>query len=209
MKYIAIEGNIGAGKTSLVGKLARDFAGVGVYEKYAENPFLEKFYKDNRRYALHVELGFLVERYRQFREEIEPALNQNKWVISDYHFSKSDIFAKVNLEESEYRLFQAIYKMMLSKIFFPELYVFLNVPIYILSERIKKRGRKMENSIYPGYLEALNESYLKSFKSTDYQNILVINTGHIDFVRNTKFYEKLKNYIFNFKLSKRITHVNL
>lgn len=99
--------------------------------------------------------------------------------------------------------------MMLSKIFFPELYVFLNVPIYILSERIKKRGRKMENSIYPGYLEALNESYLKNFKSTDYQNILVINTGHIDFVRNTKFYEKLKNYIFNFKLSKRITHVNL
>ena len=209
MSYIAIEGNIGAGKSSLVRRLARDFNINGIYEKYRENPFLEKFYKSPDRFALHVELGFLAERYRQMNEEIKPAIVQSAHVVSDYHFSRSDIFARVNLGRSEYLLFQGIFRMMQSKMVFPELYVFLNVPIYILADRIKRRGRQMENRISTGYMEALNNSYMQYIQSMENQTVVIVNAGDIDFVRNDLYFRQIKEIIFDFKLNKRINHVNL
>ncbi|MFY8188293.1 MAG: 2-amino-4-hydroxy-6-hydroxymethyldihydropteridine diphosphokinase [Flavobacterium sp.] len=186
--YIAIEGNIGAGKTTLVHKMAQDFNAKVVMERFADNPFLPKFYKDQNRYAFPLEMSFLADRYQQITDDLSQFDLFKDFVISDYFIFKSLIFAKVTLAEDEFRLYKTMFDIIYKEIPTPDLYVYLYQNTERLLANIKKRGRSYEQEIQAEYLEKINRGYLDYIKTQLGLNVLVIDISDIDFLKQPSDY---------------------
>ena len=185
--FITIEGNIGSGKTTLAKMLADDFNAKVLLEQFEDNPFLPEFYKNQQRFALHVELSFLAERYIHIKETFKSYDLFTQLFVSDYMFQKCAIFAKSTLKQDEYELFSKTER---------------------LQKQIKQRGREYEQSIPDAYLEKIQKSYFKHFKQLRNKPILVIDTENIDFVKNKTDYKKIKQLLFK-PFPKGINYVNL
>lgn len=195
-KYLVIEGNIGAGKTSLATILARETGSRLVLESFSDNPFLAKFYEDPDRYAFQLELSFLSERYHQIKTELGHPDLFGQSVISDYFLAKSFIFSKHNLKDDEMKLFEKLFSIINLQAPRPDLYVYLHLPVEKLLENIKQRGRPYEKNISYEYLREVQQGYFGFFKSQQHMKILVIDTSHIDFVNRPSDLQQLKKVIF-------------
>lgn len=182
-KYIAIEGAIGAGKTSLAQLLASSTNARLVLEEVEENPFLAKFYEDKTKYAFQSQLFFLLNRYGQQRELLQQDLFYD-CVISDYLFSKDRIFAYLNLNEDELLLYEHIYEFLDEAIPKPDLVVYLQASTDILMERIRRRNREYEKKISQEYLRELNERYNSFFFHYSQTPLMVVNTDNLDFIHD-------------------------
>lgn len=193
--YIAIEGNIGAGKTTLASKLAEDCNAKIVLERFADNPFLPKFYKDQSRYAFPLEMSFLADRYQQLSDDLAQFDLFKDFVVTDYHIFKSLIFAKVTLQEDEFRLYKNLFEIVHKEMPKPDLYVYLYQNTERLLENIKKRGRNYEQEIPADYLEKINQGYLDYIKTQSNLNVLIIDVSDLDFVKKQEDYVLLLNKI--------------
>jgi len=193
-KFIAIEGNIGVGKTSLAKKIAKDYNSELILESFSNNPFLPKFYKDPEKHAFSLELFFMSERYHQLKKTWSGDLFfSNK--ISDYFFMKSKIFAKTTLKDDELFLFEKLFEIMLSSLPYPDLLVYIHSDIKRLQENIHLRGRKFELNIDDSYLEALQNNYFDYLKKQKKSSVLILDVTKVDFVNDNKVYKKIKNLI--------------
>ena len=195
--YISIEGNIGAGKTSLATKLSEDFGARLLLEEFADNPFLPKFYENRERYAFPLELSFLAERFSQLKEELNSMELFSSGIISDYFISKCLIFSKANLDGAEYELFSKMYRIIEQNLPKPDLLVYLYLPVERLLENIKNRGREYEQNITAEYLNEVQESYLSFIKQHREQRIVIIESGDLDFVNREGDYERLKSLVMS------------
>ncbi len=193
--YIAIEGNIGAGKTTLASKLAEDCNAKLILERFADNPFLPKFYKDQSRYAFPLEMSFLADRYQQLSDDLAQFDLFKDFVVADYHIFKSLIFAKVTLQEDEFRLYKTMFDIIHKEMPKPDLYVYLYQNTDRLLRNIKKRGRSYEQEIEASYLEKINQGYLDYIKTQSNLNVLIIDVSELDFVKNQADYLFLLNKI--------------
>ncbi|MEZ0005251.1 deoxyguanosine kinase [Flavobacterium sp. 28YEA47A] len=193
--YIAIEGNIGAGKTTLAHKIAEDFNAKTVLEGFADNPFLPKFYKDQARYAFPLEMSFLADRYQQLSQDLAQFDLFKDFIVADYHIFKSLIFAKVTLGEDEYRLYKTLFDIIYKEMKKPDLYVYLYQNTDRLLENIKKRGRSYEQEIPAEYLDKISRGYLDYIKSQKDLNVLIIDVSDKDFVKNQSDYLQILNEI--------------
>lgn len=186
--YIAIEGNIGAGKTTLATKMAEDFNAKTVYERFADNPFLPKFYKDQNRYAFPLEMSFLADRYQQISDDLSQFDLFKDFIVADYHIFKSLIFAKVTLAEDEYRLYKTLFDIIYKEMPKPDLYIYLYQNTTRLLQNIRKRGRSYEQEIPAEYLDKINNGYLDFIKTQKNLNVLIIDVSELDFVKNQADY---------------------
>jgi len=194
-KYLVIEGNIGAGKTSLASLIAADTGSRLVLEQFSDNPFLSKFYEDPERYAFQVELSFLSERYQQIKAELGHPDLFGQPVISDYLLAKSYIFSKHNLKDDEMKLFEKLFTIINLQAPKPDLYVYLHLPVDKLMENISKRGRDYEKNIKKAYLKEVQDGYFGFFKSQTDLTMLIIDSSNIDFVNEVADYQKVKELI--------------
>jgi deoxyguanosine kinase len=200
-RYIVIEGNIGAGKTTLVQKMAAELQARVVLEEFADNPFLPKFYENRERYAFPVELSFLAERFSQLtREHGQPDLFGQP-VIADYFINKCQIFAKNNLEGDEYELFLRLFSMVQAQIPKPDLLVYLYLNVENLQRNIRKRGREYEQKITDVYLENIQHQYLEFIRQHEHMRVLVIDTNELDFVNRAEDYERIKTLMLQYRES--------
>jgi 2-amino-4-hydroxy-6-hydroxymethyldihydropteridine diphosphokinase len=188
--YIAIEGNIGAGKTTLTSRIAEDFNAKTVFERFADNPFLPKFYQDQNRYAFPLEMSFLADRFQQISDDLAQFDLFKDFIIADYHIFKSLIFAKVTLTDDEYRLYRKLFEIIYKEMPKPDLYIYLYQNTDRLLENIKYRGRPYEQEIPAEYLDKINKGYLDYIKSQTDLNVLIIDVSDKDFVR------KQEDYVF-------------
>ncbi len=193
--YIAVEGNIGAGKTSFATMVSQDFNAKLILERFKDNPFLPKFYEDQARYAFSLEMSFLADRYQQLIDDLAQYDLFKDFVISDYDVFKSLIFAKITLQEDEYLLYQKLFHLMYKELVKPDLYVYLYQNTDRLLENIKKRGRDYEQNIQQDYLASINKSYLTFIKSQPGLNVKIIDISELDFVSNREDYLQLLNQI--------------
>lgn len=187
MKYnfITIEGNIGAGKTTLAHLLSKHFNARLILEEFAENPFLPKFYENKEQYAFPLELFFMAERYKQLKELLQSKDLFQNITISDYLFTKCLLFAKVNLPEQEFLLYQKLFDIINPQLIQPDLLIYLHAPITKLKENIKKRNRSYEQSIGADYLFSLQEIYTSYIKQHPVKT-LFIDVSNADFLGNEK-----------------------
>ena len=195
LNYIAIEGNIGAGKTTLATRISEDFNAKLVLERFADNPFLPKFYKDQGRYAFPLEMSFLADRYQQLADDLSQFDLFKDFVVADYHIFKSLIFAKVTLQEDEFRLYKTLFDIIYKEMPKPDLYVYLYQNTDRLLKNIKKRGRSYEQEIPGEYLEKINQGYLDYIKTQTDLNVLVIDVSEYDFVKKQTDYIKVLDAI--------------
>ena len=186
--YIAFEGNIGAGKTTLTTKIAEDFNAKTVLERFADNPFLPKFYEDQNRYAFPLEMSFLADRYKQLSDDLAQFDLFKDFIVADYHIFKSLIFAKVTLQEDEFRLYKTLFDIVYREMPKPDLYIYLYQNTERLLANIKKRGRSYEQNIPADYLDKINSGYLDYIKSQTNLNVLIIDVSDRDFVENQEDY---------------------
>ncbi len=197
--YIAFEGNIGAGKTTLTTKIAEDFNAKTVLERFADNPFLPKFYEDQNRYAFPLEMSFLADRYKQLSDDLAQFDLFKDFIVADYHIFKSLIFAKVTLQEDEFRLYKTLFDIVYREMPKPDLYIYLYQNTERLLANIKKRGRSYEQNIPADYLDKINSGYLDYIKSQTDLNVLIIDVSDRDFVENQEDYlyilEEIQNKI--------------
>jgi len=193
-KYIAIEGNIGSGKTTLATMLSDDYDARLILESFAENPFLPKFYKAPDRHAFPLELFFMAERYHQLKNLKEQDLFQPQ-MISDYLFVKSKLFAKNNLQNDELHLFNRLFDIMCSSLSKPDLVVYLYADIVRLQENIKKRGRDFEQSISNFYLQSIQNHYLDYLRKQDDFPVLLLDITKVDFVADKNTYASIKDSV--------------
>ena len=193
-KFITIEGNIGAGKTTLATMLANDLNFRLILENFSNNPFLEDFYSLSNSNTLALELSFLAERYNQLKKIQYQDIFQ-KGFISDYFFKKSQLFAQNNLSKFEIKLFNKLYKIMAPSLIKPDLLVFLYKDISSLQYNIRKRGRKNEKQISNNYLESIQSKYLDYLKKQKLFPAIILNTQQIDFVEERNSYDSIKKLI--------------
>lgn len=189
IQFLAIEGNIGAGKTTLAKMIASDFNAKLVLERFADNPFLPKFYEDQSRYAFPLEMSFLADRYQQFSDDTSQFDLFKNFMVSDYDIFKSLIFAKITLQKEEFDLYRKLFTFMYKEVKKPGLYVYLFQNTAQLLDNIKKRGRGYEQNIEASYLEKINQGYLNFIKTHPQQNSLIINLENLDFIENSGDYE--------------------
>jgi deoxyadenosine/deoxycytidine kinase len=187
--YIAIEGNIGAGKTSLASMLAAQFNGKLILEQFEDNSFLPKFYREPEKYAFPLEMSFLAERYQQLKDQLTKQDLFKSFTISDYFFNKSLIFAKNNLQTDEFTLFSRIFNIINEFLPKPDLLVYLYLDIPGLQKNIRQRGRSYEQEIKDSYLSDIQSGYFDHIRKLKSQRILVIDTNNIDFVTNRGHYD--------------------
>ena len=187
MKYsfITVEGNIGAGKTTLTNLLAEHFNARTVLEEFADNPFLTKFYSNQQQYAFPVELFFMAERYKQLKEMIHTKELFQSLTISDYLFTKCLLFAKVTLPDEEFRLYQKLFDIISAQLPFPEILIYLHAPVSKLQANIKKRNRSYEQNITDEYLFNIQETYTSYIKQHNIKTIF-IDASNADFLNNKK-----------------------
>ncbi|MEZ4855598.1 MAG: 2-amino-4-hydroxy-6-hydroxymethyldihydropteridine diphosphokinase [Gelidibacter sp.] len=195
--YIAIEGNIGAGKTSLAHKIAQDFNAKLILERFADNPFLPKFYKEPQRYAFTLEMSFLADRYQQISDDLSQLDLFKDFMVSDYDIYKSLIFSKITLPEDEFKLYRKLFYLMYKDIAKPELYIYLYQNTARLQENIKKRGRDYEQNIENAYLEKINSGYLEFLKNQKELNVKIIDISDRDFVEKREDYLWILGQISN------------
>ena len=195
-KFIVIEGLIGAGKTSLSKKISEQYNAKLILEQFADNPFLPKFYDDPEKYSFQLELSFLAERYHQLKNELISGDLFKNFLISDYYFTKSLIFAKSTLVEDEYHLFRNLFNIILTTLPKPDLYVFLHLTPENALRNIKKRGRDYEQTIDIDYLEKIRKNYFEYFRQEKQLKFLIIDTNGIDFVNNNADFEMVLKTIF-------------
>ena len=193
--FVAIEGNIGAGKTTFATRFARDVDAKLVLERFEENPFLPKFYEDQSRYAFPLEMSFLADRYQQLTDDLSQYDLFKTSVVSDYFVFKSLIFSKVTLSEDEYALYRKIFNFMYRDLAKPDLYIYLYQNVDRLLKNIKKRGRSYEQSITEEYLAQIHEGYMNFIKTQKDLNILILDISDIDFVENPDYYYKMVHTI--------------
>jgi 2-amino-4-hydroxy-6-hydroxymethyldihydropteridine diphosphokinase len=193
--YIAIEGNIGAGKTSLSNMISEDFNAKLILERFAENPFLPKFYKDKERFAFPLEMSFLADRYHQLSDDLAQLDLFKNFVISDYYIFKSLIFAQITLQKDEYVLYRKMFDLMYKEITKPDLYVYLYQNTERLLENIKKRGRDYEQNIEAEYLQKIHEGYRNFIQTQQNLNCVVIDVSELDFVHKKEDYSAIINQI--------------
>ena len=203
--YIVIEGNIGAGKTTLASMISEEFNARLVLERFAENPFLPKFYEDPARFAFPVELSFLAERYRQLKDEIVEQDLFKSFTVADYYFMKSLIFANSTLERDEFNLYRQIFHIIYSSLPKPDLYVYLHVSPERLLQNIALRGREYEKTITASYLADIQESYFSFFRQNSDNRYLILDVNSLDFVRNKNDYRLLVDTIFSEEIKPGLT----
>ncbi|MGN7819085.1 deoxynucleoside kinase [Chitinophaga sp. 22536] len=189
-KFITIEGNIGAGKTTLANMLAKHFSAKLILEEFADNPFLPLFYERPQQYAFPLELFFMAERYKQLKDMLQTKDLFSEVVVSDYLFIKSLLFAKINLPEEEYSLYQKLFDIINPQLVQPELLIFLNAPVTRLQENIKHRNRSYEQQIPDEYLLNVHDMYMQYIKQHPVRT-LVIDTTKVDFLRNPEDFKSL------------------
>jgi deoxyguanosine kinase len=197
MQYLVIEGNIGAGKTSLARMLSEKHNAKLVLERINDNPFLPKFYDSPERYAFQMELSFLAERYRQMNEEVNNRDLFQPLTISDYYLMKSLIFSKINLVKDEFRLYRQVFDMMNHNAPKPDLYVYLHTTLGNLIKNIKNRGRFFEQRIQNDYLVKIQEGYMEFFKKNIDFPILILDVSNLDFVNKKSDFERIEKAIFS------------
>lgn len=186
--FIAIEGNIGAGKTSFTNKMAHDFNAKLILERFADNPFLPKFYKEPKRYAFTLEMSFLADRYQQISDDLSQLDLFKDFIVSDYDVFKSLIFSKITLPEDEFKLYRKLFYQVYKDIAKPDLYVYLYQNTERLQANIKKRGRSYEKDIENDYLDKINSGYLDFLKEQTELNVKIIDISEKDFVKNRADY---------------------
>ncbi len=201
LEFITIEGNIGAGKTSLATMISEDFNAKLILERFAENPFLPSFYEDQARYAFSLEMSFLADRYQQFMDDTNQFDLFKNFMISDYDIFKSLIFAKVTLQKQEYELYRKIFNFMYKEVRKPKIYVYLYQTTERLLEQIKKRGREYEQGIQAEYLTNINQGYMDFLKTYPKDNQLIIDVSKLDFVNQKKDFEHILETLENFAIS--------
>ncbi len=195
-RYIAIEGPIGVGKSSLAQRLAQDYKARLILERVDDNPFLEPFYAGRKSVALPTQLHFLLSRVQQLKtlsqEDLFSSMN-----ISDFVIEKDRLFASLTLDQQQFDLYQMLYESLVGNYVKPDLIVYLQAPVEVLIKRILKRGRHFEREIEEGYLQSLSAAYSDFFYHYDEQPLLIINVGDIDFVENEIEYRNLKRAILS------------
>ncbi len=195
IKYIAIEGVIGAGKTSLAQMLSKKMNANLILEEFETNPFLSKFYDDRKRYAFQTQMFFLINRFKQQQE-----LNQgdlfSDFIVSDYIFDKDNIFAYMNLSGDELKLYEALFPQLERDLRRPDLVIFLQASSDRLMYNIKKRNRKIERNITKSYIRELSEAYNNFFFKYSNTPLLIVNSTEIDFVNRARDFDELYNQIF-------------
>lgn len=195
--YIAIEGNIGAGKTSLTRLISDEFNAKLILERFADNPFLPKFYKDTKRYAFTLEMSFLADRYQQINDDLAQLDLFSDFMISDYDIFKSLIFSKITLPEDEFALYKKLFYLMYKEVPKPDLYIYLFQNTERLQQNIKKRGRDYEQDIKDDYLEQINSGYLDFLKTQQDFSVKIIDISNKDFVAKRSDYLWLVAQIFD------------
>ena len=187
MKYhfITVEGNIGAGKTTLAHLLSRKLNARLILEEFADNPFLPKFYENQRQYAFPLELFFMAERFKQLKDMLHTKDMFQSITVCDYLFTKCLLFAKVNLPDEEFRLYQKLYDIMQQQVIFPDILIYLHAPVHKLQKNIKKRNRAYELGIHDDYLFSLQETYTSYIKQHNIKTIF-IDASNADFLDNEK-----------------------
>ena len=196
--YIAIEGTLGAGKTTLATRIANDFNGKLILEEFEgdKNPFLPKFYKEPEKYSFQLEMTFLALRYQQLKDKFEALDLFHNFIISDYYVAKSLIFSRNNLQEDEYQLFSRFFNIIFSDMPKPELLVYLYSDVSRLQANIHKRGRSYEQEISDSYLANIQQGYLDFIREQQgNMRILILDTNRLDFVANEADYRKIINTI--------------
>jgi deoxyguanosine kinase len=194
--YVVIEGNIGAGKTTLARRIAGQFNARLILERFADNPFLPKFYDDPEKYSFPLELSFLASRYRQLKEELEPQDLFKTFTIADYYFTKSLVFASSTLKGDEFKLYRQIFYIIYGSLPRPDIIVYLHLSPEKLLQNIEKRGRGYEKSITREYLQRIQESYFSFFKQNQENKYLIIDVNNIDFVSCDGDYRKITDAVF-------------
>lgn len=189
--YIAIEGNIGAGKTTLCNRLTDDFNSKLILEAFADNPFLPQFYNNPERFAFSVELFFMTERHKQLQQGLGTQDLFQQGTVADYFFIKTLLFAKNNLKNDEYRLFRRLFNILNASFPKPDLLVYLHRPVDNLLQLIKKRGRVFEQKITPEYLQQLQNTYFEYFRSEMNIPILIVDVEKANFIEDSSTYKKL------------------
>ena len=193
--YVAIEGNIGSGKTSLSNLMSDEFNAKIVLERFADNPFLPKFYEDQERFAFPLEMSFLADRYQQLTDDLAQFDLFKNFIVSDYYIFKSLIFAQVTLQKEEYALYRKMFDIMYKEISKPDLYIYLYQNTDRLLENIKKRGRVYEQNIEASYLQKIHVGYTNFIKSEQDLNTLIIDVSELDFVNNHNDYSEVLKII--------------
>jgi len=193
-RFIAIEGNIGAGKSTLAHLLSKHYDARLILEEFADNNFLPKFYTEPDRYAFPLELSFLADRYKQLKQALlqQDLFQQN--VVSDYVFTKSKLFAKINLKDDEYDLFQKLFDIVDLHLPPPDLLIYLHCPIKKLQQNIQKRGRSYEQSIPDKYLEKVQDIYQQYLKQ-DLHKTLIIDVSNVDFIEHPAHFDQLTHFL--------------
>lgn len=194
--FITIEGNIGAGKTTLTHLLSKHFNARLILEQFAENPFLTKFYENPNLYAFPLELFFMAERYKQLKELIHTNDLFQNITISDYLFTKCLLFAKVNLPDEEFRLYQKLFDIIFQQVSQPDILIYLHVPVKQLQRNIKKRNRSYEQSIPDEYLLNLQLTYTEYIKQHNMKT-LIIDASNADFLGNEKHIQVILDALEN------------
>ena len=195
--YIAIEGNIGSGKTSLAKMIAKDFDARLILERFEDNSFLPKFYKDPEKYAFPLEMSFLADRYQQVKNDVTNHDLFMSFTIADYFIDKSLIFARKTLKKDELRLYSRLFNIIISKLPRPDLIVFLDATIEQVKQNIQKRGREYEKEISGSYLEKIQNGYLDYFRTSSKSTILILDTHNLDFVNKEDDYRKILSLFEN------------
>lgn len=196
-RYIAIEGNIGSGKTSLARLIAQDYNAKLILEQFEDNSFLPKFYNDPDKYAFPLEMSFLADRYQQLKNEVTPHDLFKSFTIADYFIDKSIIFSRKTLKDDEFLLYSKLFEIIISTLPKPDLIIYLYNTIDCLKQNINKRGRVYEKNIEVSYLDKIQSGYFDYFKFLKKSTVVIINTEHLDFVNNIEDYNKIKSIIEN------------
>ncbi len=193
--YIVVEGNIGAGKTSFCEMVSREYNCKLILEQFDDNPFLRYFYKDPERYAFTVELFFMTERHKQLQKKL---LHQDLFIdfsLADYTFIKTLLFARKNLQDEEFRLFQKLFTILNQSFPNPDLLVYFHRDVDILLQNIRNRGRSYEQEISAEYLQGIQNSYFEYFRNILSFPVLIVDINNIDFVKNPSQYEEIKKLL--------------
>jgi len=194
-KYICVEGNIGTGKTTFSKMISREYNCELILEEFRDNPFLPLFYQDKERYAFSVELFFMTERYKQLQNQLlKPNLFQD-FTIADYSFVKSLLFAKNNLMDEEYRLFQNLWNVLNGNFPKPDILIYFHREVSVLKKLIDVRGREYEKLIEPAYLQTIQNTYFDYFKNILTFPVVILDLNETDFVSDTKSYEAIKHIV--------------
>jgi deoxyguanosine kinase len=195
--YVVIEGNIGAGKTTLATRISEQFNARLILEHFADNPFLPKFYENPEKYSFPLELSFLASRYRQLKEELTPQDLFKAFTVTDYYFMKSLVFASSTLQGDEYNLYRTIFYIIYGSLPKPDIFVYLHLSPDRLLNNIRIRGREYEKTITREYLQRIQESYFTFFRQNPENKYLVIDINGIDFVADENHYKKVVDTVFD------------